>query len=88
VPVRLREAVCLNVASRSSSARVREWRLQDKHDHRCVRESAEVHIQRVPERQQPVRGSELVQALPHRLLRDNVLLAARVVRDNAMFREA
>jgi hypothetical protein len=47
-----------------------------------------VRIQRVPVRQEPVRGSELVQASPHRLLRDNVPPVARHDQGNAMFREA
>ena len=83
-----REAVCRNVASLSSSVRVRECRRKDRRGHRCVRVSAVVRIQRVPGRQEPVQASELAQAPPRRLLRDNVPPVARHVQDSAMFLEA
>jgi len=50
--------------------------------------SAVVRIQRVPGRQEPVQASELAQAPPRRLLRDNVPPVARHVQDSAMFLEA
>jgi hypothetical protein len=75
------------VANPSSSARVRECRRKDRRGHPCARESAAVPIQPVPGRREFVRGSELEQASPRRLLPDNVPPVARRVPDSAMFPE-
>lgn len=76
------------MASQSFSVRAQVARpYQDKRVRRSVRESAVVHIQRVPGRPVLVQDSVPAQAQRRRRLRDNVPRVARCGLDNAMFRE-